>query len=82
MKDRSNKSKRARELQRPGQEWKEAIVNSEHTAGEQGEQQKHASGFELISSPNSRHSVGPFVDSEFLLVSNAAVPSLPLSLPV
>ena len=58
------------------------MVNSVHTAGEQGEQQKHAPGFELISSPNSRNSVGPFVDAEFLLASKAAVPPLPLSLPV
>lgn len=69
-------------LWRAGQGWKEVIVNSGHTAGEQEEQQKRASGFELISSPNSKSSVGPFVDVEFLLVSKAAVPPLPLSLPV
>lgn len=58
------------------------IVNSVHSTGEQGEQQRQASGFELISSPDSKNSVGPFVDAEFLLASKAAVLSLPLSLPV
>jgi len=53
-----------------------------HAAGEQGERQNSASGFELISSPKSRSSVGPFADAEFLLASVAAVPPLPLSLPV
>lgn len=69
-------------LQRVGQHWKEVIVNSVHTADEQGELQKYASWFELFSRPNSRNSVGPFVDAEFLPVSKAAVPLLPMSLPV
>lgn len=81
MKDKTE-AKGLRRLQRAGREWKAVIVNLVHAAGEQGEQQKPASGFELISSPNSRNSVRPFVDAEFLLVSKAALPSLPLSLPV
>lgn len=59
-------------------EWKEVIVYSVHTEGEQGELEQRASGCELISCPDSRNSVGPFIDAE----SKAAAFTFLLSLPV
>lgn len=68
-------------LWRSRQKGKETIFYSVPTAVRRGYWQKCASGLEVISSSQSRSSVGSFVDSEFLLVSKAAVPSFPLSLP-
>lgn len=82
MKGRANRSKRVRGAVESRRGAKEVIVNSVHTAGEQGELQKHTSRLELIRSPNSRNPVRPFVDAEFLLTPKAAVPPLPLPLPV